>query len=115
MAGSRYRLIQALLVFAGWMLITGLFNRLWEWAPVPPVLKQSAGGLAAPNYVAAIVFLGAVIAGFRWRDIGLNAPRSPRSLLVLWFPALYVVAFFVVLGVVGLPPTGLLVSAFLNT
>lgn len=115
MAGSRYRPVLALLVFAGWMLITGLFGRLWEWAPVPPALKQSVGGLAAPNYIAAIVFLGVVIAAFRWRDVGLNAPRSPRSLLLLWFPGIYVVVFLGLLVVVGLPPLGAVLPVLIGT
>lgn len=115
MAGSRNRLVQALLVFAGWMLITGLFGRLWEWAALPQVLKQSASGLAPPNYVAAIVFLAVTIAAFRWHDVGLNAPRSPRSLLLLWFPSIYVVVFLVLLGFVGLPPLGTMLPILIGT
>jgi membrane protease YdiL (CAAX protease family) len=111
MTGNRVRVVQALLVFAGWVLVTGLADRAWTAVFGRPVLI----GDVQSNYLVAVVFVGLAIAGFGWRDIGLNAPRSPRSLLMLWFPALYVFAFFVILGVVGLPPTGLLLSVFLNT
>jgi membrane protease YdiL (CAAX protease family) len=115
MAGSRYRLVQALLVFAGWMLITGLFGRLWERVAIPPILKPSGSGLAPPNYLAAIVFLGVAIAVFRWWDVGLSAPRSLRSLLLLWFPGLYVVVFLGLVVFIGLPPVGTMIPILVAT
>lgn len=115
MAGNFNRVVQALIVFAGWMLVTGLFGKLWEWAALPPVVKQSVSGLAAPNYIAAILFLAAAIAAFRWRDIGLNAPRAARSLLLLWFPGLYIVVFLGLLLFVGLPPLGAVFPILVGT
>jgi membrane protease YdiL (CAAX protease family) len=112
---SRHRALSALLVFAGWMLITAIFGALWSQLPVPPVLKQSVSGLAAPNYVAAILFLALAIAAFRWHDVGLNPPASPRSLLLLWFPGIYVVVFLGLIAVVGLPPMRTLLPILVAT
>ena len=110
MTGSRYRAIHALLVFIGWLLITSLFGKIW---------KSSAGLQSLihdvePGYVAAIVFLLAAIAVFGWCDLGLNRPRSARSLLLLWFPGLYVLVFLAALGVVGFPGLGATLAILVN-
>ena len=115
MAADRNRVVQALLIFAGWMLITGLFGRLWTAAGIPEVLKSSVSGLAPLNYLVAILFLGVMIAAFRWRDVGLNAPHSSRSLLLLWFPGLYVVAFVGLVVFIGLPPAGAVLPILVAT
>jgi hypothetical protein len=109
MSSSRYRAIQALVVFVGWLLITSLFGKIW---------KSSAGlslmhGIE-PGYVAAIVFLVAAVAIFGWRDLGLNRPGSARSLLLLWFPSLYVLVFLAALAVVGLPGLATLLAILVN-
>ena len=115
MAAGRNRVVPALLVFVGWLLVTGLFDRVWQAAG-----GQRSPGLpmvswAPPNYIAAIVFLGAAIVAFRWWDVGLKAPRSLRSLLLLWFPGLYVVVFLGILVFIGLPPAGTVLPILVAT
>lgn len=110
MTASRYRALTALLVFVGWLAITSLFGKIW---------KSSAGLQSLihdvePGYVAAIVFLAVAIALFGWRDLGLNRPRSARSLLLLWFPGLYVLVFLAALGVVGFPGLGATLAILVN-
>lgn len=109
MTASRYRAVYALLVFVGWLLITSLFGKIW---------KASAGlslihGVE-PAYVAAIVFLAVAIALFGWRDLGLNRPLSARSLLLLWFPGLYILVFLAALAVVGLPSLAATLAILIN-
>ena len=99
MTASRYRAIQALVVFVGWLLITSLFGKIWK---ASAGLSSLIHGVE-PSYVAAIVFLAAAIAILGWRDLGLNRPQSTRSLLLLWFPGLYVLVFLAALAVVGYP------------
>ena len=83
MKESRYRPLQALLVFVVWLLVTSLFGKLWK----SDAGLKSLFEIVEPGYLAAVVFLAAAIVVFGWRDLGLNPPRSRRSLLLLWFPA----------------------------
>jgi membrane protease YdiL (CAAX protease family) len=99
MLERHYRAVKALLVFVAWLLITSLFGKFWKSDPG----LQSLFEFVEPGYVAAIVFLMATIALFRWHDLGLNPPPSTRSLLLLWFPGLYVLVFLAALVVVGPP------------
>jgi len=113
MTGSYRRALQALLVFAVWLAITSLFGKLWQSAPGLQALNHGV----EPSFVAAIVFLVAALGISGWRDVGLNPPQSASSLRLLWFPGLYVAAFFVLLAFVGLPAPAqtltILVNAFL--
>lgn len=63
----------------------------------------------------AVGLLALVTLVMRWRDLKFVAPRPARSLLVLWFPALYLLFFALLPAVLGLPPAGTLLFIALNT
>jgi membrane protease YdiL (CAAX protease family) len=111
---ARYRPAIAFLVFVGWALVTAFFAPLGG-ATEPEPLNQSIAGSLQVNFLAAIVFLLAAVAIFRWLDVGLNAPRSARSLLVLWFPGLYILLFVVLFAYAGLPPPRVVFVILFNT
>ncbi len=114
MSGQRYRTAIAFLVFVGWALVTAFLGPLGG-SSEPQPLNQSIANSLQVNFVAAIVFLLLAIAVFGWRDVGLNLPRSGRSLLVLWFPGLYILLFAVLLGFAGLPPGRVVLAILFNT
>lgn len=114
MAAQRYRPAIAFLVFVGWALVTALFSPIGG-ASEPQPLNQSIAGSLQVNYVAAVILLLVAVALFGWRDVGLNRPRSARSLLVLWFPGLYLLLFVALLAFAGLPPLRVVLMILFNT
>jgi membrane protease YdiL (CAAX protease family) len=111
---ARHRPAIAFLVFVGWAFVTAFFAPLGG-AAEPQPLSQSIAGSLQVNFVAAIIFLLAAVAIFRWWDVGLNPPRSLRSLVVLWFPGLYILLFVALLAYAGLPPFRVVVIILFNT
>jgi membrane protease YdiL (CAAX protease family) len=105
----------SLFVFLGWILITALLARLWEPVHVAQGLASSVAKQISPSIAAAIIFLFVAIAVFHWNDIGLNRPRPLRSLTLLWFPALYVAFFVVLIFLHGIPPVGNSLIILANT
>jgi len=112
---QRYRPAVALVVFIAWVLITAFFDQLVAPAEGPQSLSETVSGTLQPGLGAAVVLLLAAVAIFRWRDIGLNPPRPTRSLRLLWFPALYVLAFVGLIAVGGLPSTKTVLIILVNT
>lgn len=78
-------------------------------------LEDSMSVAIALPYLAACLLLAALIAVMRWRDIGLNAPRSVKSTLILWFPALYLFLFYYTALLAGLPPLPIMAYLFINS
>jgi membrane protease YdiL (CAAX protease family) len=106
----------ALLVFAGWVLITVVSgDYLGGGARQAQPLNVPISSSVQLNLVAAVVFLLVVIAAFRWMDIGLNAPASLRSLRVLWFPGLYLAVFLALAIFAGFPAAPVLGIILANT
>ena len=110
----RYRPAIALAAFVGWVLITAFFDQLAGPAVGPQPLSETVSGTLQPGLAAAVVFLLAVVAVFRWRDVGFNPPR-PHSLRLLWFPALYVLVFVALIAVGGLPSANTVLIILANT
>lgn len=54
-----------------------------------PLAELVSNGIA-PGLVLAPIFLIAAMAWLRWDGLGLSAPVSGRSLVVLWLPLLYI-------------------------
>lgn len=90
MTSSR-RIATALLAYVGWTAITLLLMRWLN--PGEQSLLQSVSSGVGWNFVLAILFLMALITMCRWSDLALVRPSAWRSLGLLWFPALYLVAF----------------------
>lgn len=77
---------------------------------------ESVGRQISISLVIGFVFLSAVVAYFGWRrDTGLTTIRSTKSLLILWLPALFILGFFSVALLIGLPPFQAFFFVAINT
>lgn len=109
----------AFAVLAGWMGITVLSGALTH--PGGGQVTDIVTGGVGWNFVAACLFLGGVAAlvrASRWGrawgpDLGLGA-AAPRTLRLLWLPALYVLAMGAAAVALGLPPAGIVALVLLN-
>jgi membrane protease YdiL (CAAX protease family) len=106
------RLLASLGVFLVWITITVVGQRLFSGSNTS-LLDIVTGGIAWP-ILAAATFLLAMIRLTGWPDIGLGAPVSARSLLVLWLPVLYIAAFLAIATASGMPPLPVIGMILLN-
>lgn len=114
MTAARHRLPLALAVYVGWVLLT-LFGLRWAGdGRKQPLIETVSHGIAW-NLVMAIVLLAAATLALRWRDLKFVAPRPPGSLVVLWFPCLYLALFALAATLLGLPPAPMVGHLLLNT
>ena len=108
------RLPVALLTYVGWTLVT-LFGMRWASdGSKKPLVETLTHGLSW-NLVMAVGVLAFVTLAMRWRDLKFVAPRPASSLLILWFPALYLLAFALLPAFFGLPPAATMLFIALNT
>jgi uncharacterized protein len=108
------RLPLALLTYVGWTLLT-LYGMRWASDGSKKSLIDTVSHGISWNLAMAIGLLGLMTLALRWRDLKFVAPRPARSLLVLWFPALYLLFFALLPALLGLPPAGVLLFLALNT
>jgi membrane protease YdiL (CAAX protease family) len=106
------RLVISFAAFLGWLLITVVGGRIHTGEA--PLLQSVTSGLGWP-FLAASLFLLALIAWQQWRDVGLNRLPTGRSLLLAWLPMIYIVGGVGLSVVFGLPPAGMLAWILLNT
>lgn len=102
----------ALAILPVWMgvtLIAGLI-RPREAANQAILISESL----ADGIIAASVFLLVVLAFLKWDRLGLQWPKPPRSVLIAWLPALYIVAILALSATLGLPPAGTIAIVFVN-
>lgn len=92
MNGASKRLPLALAVYAGWVLLTVVGMRWAGDGNTRPLIEGVSHGIAW-SLVMAIVLLAAATLAMGWRDLKFVAPRPPHSLVVLWFPGLYLAMF----------------------
>lgn len=68
------------------------------------------------SLVIGFLFLSGVVAFFGWRrETGLTPIRSTKSLLILWLPALFILGFFSVALLLGLPTFQAFLFVGINT
>lgn len=105
------RLLPALAIFAGWILITVFADRIWHMPHAHLPLAEGVSGRVQFSYVLAIGFLLFCVAALRLKDVGLVKPAATWRFV--WFPALYVLGFAALMLVVGAPPpiTVLIIAA----
>lgn len=78
--------------------------------------SEMVGRQISISLVLGFVFLSAVVAFLGWRrDAGVTPVRNTKSLLVLWLPVLFIVGFFAVALLLGLPPAQTFLFVGLNT
>ena len=108
------RLPVALLTYIGWILLT-LFGMRWASdGSKKPLIDTVTHGISW-NLAMAVGLLALVTLAMRWNDLKFVAPKPAGSLLVLWFPALYLMFFALLPAVLGLPPATTLLFIAMNT
>lgn len=112
MAIERHRLTLSLLAVVAWGFVTAFPLLLPH--PLVPINEAVADGIAFNVLFAAVVLLG-IAGGLKWTDLGFNAPRSWKSLWLLWLPGLYLVLFYGIDIMVGFPPMPTVAILFVNT
>jgi membrane protease YdiL (CAAX protease family) len=95
------RIAAALAIVAIWVAITVDFGRGWS-GPKRPLDEAINSGFDWNIFLAGL-FLAAALLVFRWRDVGLAAPRA-HTLRLLWLPCLFIVGFFAGAVLIGMPP-----------
>ncbi len=88
----RHRLPIGLSTWVGWVLLT-LFGMRWASDGSPKPLIEGLTHSVSWNLVMAVAWLAFVTWRMQWHDLRFVAPKPPRSLWLLWFPALYLVFF----------------------
>lgn len=106
------RLALALAAFAGWLLITVVGGQMHTGRG--PLTGAVTHGLGWP-FLLAVLYVLAIAAWQRWRDLGLNRLPAGRSLLLAWLPAVYIVAGLAVAVALGLQPAPVLLWILLNS
>lgn len=102
MDSRQNRILLSIVVLLGWLIINVGMSRLLS-APGIAMTDFLMRGVN-PMLAGSVLFLLASIWFFGWSDIGLNAPVSARSLLILWLPAVFILLMAAGIVVIGPPP-----------
>lgn len=113
-AWGQARLPISLLVYLLWAAIT-ILGGLWLSGGQQQSLIEGLSKGPLWNVVAAFLFLLVVTAVAGWRDLKFVAPKPMRSLWIMWLPALYIIGFLGIAGMLGLPPLNLMLMIFVST
>lgn len=113
-AHGKARLPLSLIVYVLWAAIT-IGGGIWLSGGQKQSLIEGLSKGPLWNVIAAFLFLVIVIVLAGWRDLKFGAPDPMSSLRIMWFPALYVIAFLSVAGLLGLPPLNLMLLILLST
>lgn len=109
------QLIIALVILAGWLTILVIGPDLLD-GKAPESLDSSVSQSVSIPLLLAPIFLLAVVAVLGWRrEIGLKETGSARSLLIAWFPLLFILAFFGFALASGLSLTAATTFVLINT
>jgi membrane protease YdiL (CAAX protease family) len=113
-AQQKFRLPLALATYVAWVLVT-VYGGKWLNGGEDTSLRETVSHGVIWNVAVAGALLLVVIGLARWRDLMLGPPQPWSSLRLLWLPALYLVVFFGLAVVLGLPPWPVLMFFFINT
>lgn len=113
-ARGQARLPISLLVYILWAAITILGGILLSGGQQQSLIEGLSRG-PLWNVIAAFLFLVVVIIVTGWRDLKFVAPSPMSSLRIMWLPALYVIGFLSIAGMLGLPPLNLMLLMLLST
>lgn len=112
---ARNRLLLSVVAVIAWGLITvGPALLPHEPGSLVDLISHLTGGIVI-NSLLAIVALAVFALALRWTDLGFVRPRPWRSLWLLWLPGLYLLLFYGLDVVVGVPPLPTLGLLFVNT
>jgi uncharacterized protein len=108
------RLPVAFAAYVGWVLITVVGGRLMNGG-AEATLMDTIGKGVSWNILAAIIFLLVLTRFVNWHDFKFVKPQPWSSLKLLWLPALYLIAFFTMCLMLGLPSWAVVAFFFINT
>lgn len=116
MRADKLRLPIAIAVVLIWIGITVFWG---AWVPQSgaahhPIATGVTNGLS-PNLLYASLFLAICVIVFRWWDVAFKWPERPREIRLLWFPLLYIAAFFGFTLITGLPSPQVIFYLAINT
>jgi membrane protease YdiL (CAAX protease family) len=110
---GKARLPTAVAVFVAWVAITGFSGALFSKGE-PASLDQLLSTGITPQIALACLFILLTVPLFPRRDLGLVAPVSSRSLLLLLPVGVYLAFFFGLAVQLGLPPLPLVGFILVN-
>ncbi|MDH4414053.1 MAG: CPBP family intramembrane metalloprotease [Rhizobium sp.] len=108
------RLPLSLAVYILWAAIT-ILGGIWLSGGQQQSLSEGLSKGPLWNVIAAFLFLVAVILITGWRDLKFGPPDPMSSLRIMWLPALYILGFLSIAGVLGLPPFNLMLLILIST
>lgn len=116
MRADNLRLPIAIAVVLIWVGITVFWG---VWIPHTGDVHHSiAVGVTngiSPNLLYASLFLAICVIVFRWWDVAFKWPERPKEIRLLWFPLLYILAFFSFTLITGLPSPQVIGYLAINT
>jgi membrane protease YdiL (CAAX protease family) len=110
---DRYRLPIAIGTIAVWIAITVLWD-VWR-AHVDRPLADTISQDVAWNVLTASIFLVVVVRACRWTDMGFRSPQPANSLIILWFPSIFIGLFLFVAAFFGWPEPRVTALVGVNT
>jgi uncharacterized protein len=113
-AHGKARLPLSLIVYVLWAAVT-ILGGIWISGGQKQSLIEGLAKGPLWNVFAAFLLLLVVIIGAGWRELKFGAPTPTSSLRIMWFPALYILAFLSMAGALGLPPLNLMLLILLST
>lgn len=109
------RLVISLVILIGYLAIIMIGAKI-EVGSGTMSQAEMVGRQVSISLIVGFIFLSVVVAFFGWRsDVGLSPIRSAKSLLILWLPALFILGFFSVALLIGLPPAQAFIFVAINT
>jgi len=104
--------VTTLIVLVIWMLIT-MYGEILQ-AGIGISLTELVSQQIVIALILAPLFLLAVIAFFKWDNLGLNFPTSIRSLTVIGLPTIYIAGFLGFTLVKGFPAAQVVTFVLIN-
>ena len=113
MRADKFRIPAALAVLIIWIAITAFWG-VW----LPHGQHSLAAGVinsVSPNLLYATIFIALAVIAFRWWDVAFTWPERPREIMLVWFPLIYIMAFFSLTLITGLPSPQVIGFVAINT
>jgi membrane protease YdiL (CAAX protease family) len=106
------RLLVSVIVFATWLAIQLFIGRGIE--DISGTIVDFAGHGVRLSLAAGVLLLFGAVGVFRWNDVGLGAPVSAKSLLILWYPLIFITLAIALVVIVGPPSRQVAVYILIN-
>lgn len=109
------QLIISLVIFLIWVVILVIAPDLLIKKGPETLDSSVAQDVSIPLILAPVFLLIAVAVLGWWREVGIKKVGSSRSLLITWFPLLFILGFITITIIVGLPANSTITIVLVNT